>query len=130
MFNEVLDIADQHGRQQIVGNGDQHDHKDSCELEAIGFRISQQALDDHRIRHIAVELLHSLVPLNLDIGNQEGDGKDANNGTHNENGQILIHCDARLLPLPASAAPPSCGIPRRWHRARHGFRKQRPCRHR
>ena len=129
ILDQILNLTNQHRRNQVVGNGDQHNHKHQQKLGKIGLGITQQPPDNHRVGHLALELLHGLVPLDLCIGDQKGDGKDADDGTHNENGQILIHCDARLLPLPASAAPPSCGTPRRCRTVPDGCRKPPRCRH-
>ena len=114
VLNEVLDLTDQHRRQQIVGNRDEHDDEHQNKLTQVRSAVTQQPLNQLGVRHVPLILFVVFIMLHPDIGDQEGDGKDADDGTHNENRQILIHCDARLLPLPASAVPPFCGIPRKY----------------
>ena len=109
----ILNMHHQQGGDQIVNDGEEHDEEDCHEVLPVGLAVAEQTGDNFFVGHMPLIVQQLVLGLfHGEIGKNEGDGKTADDGTDNDHGQIfhnkIKHC-GRLLPLPASAGPPSCG---------------------
>ena len=121
LLNGALNGGNQQGRHHIVGDGDQHDKENQCELLLIGRSVAQQPTDDLAVGHMPFAGFLGGLLFQYGIGAQKDQGKYPDNGTGNDEWQIFTHF-APLLPLPGAADLPFCGIPHWFHRACRGFR--------
>ena len=109
-FNYNLDLLD-----RKYSNG----YKDLFSIIIIF--IGQQTLDDLAVGHMAlVVFILFFVLLKGDVGQNEHQCKGTDEGTHDENRQVITHCGC-LLPLPTSGGLPSSGTRSRLHTAQNGY---------
>ena len=123
VLNHALDAADEQRRHHVIGDGDEHGKKGNGELPAVVLRVDQQPADQLAVGHMALIGLSFHPIFGLQINQQKDGGGGADDGAHDQKGQILMHC-ACLLPLPAFAGLPFCGRPDRFHKAPYGCRRQ------
>ena len=86
LLYQLLDIAHQHGSNQVVGNGDQHYHKNHDKLLFIGSCIVEKTANDLTVGKGAIPLVFLFFPLYQQISRQENGGGKADNGTDDQNG--------------------------------------------
>ena len=133
MLEDVLNVADEQGRNHFVADGNHHHEENHHKALPIGLGVAQKPVDDFGVLHMPVGVLVGLFALlQGKVGQQEHQRECANNRTHDRDGKVVFHKlkhPVRLLPLPASASPPSCGTRRRSHRALRGCQPPPMCRH-
>ena len=121
-LDHVLDLADEPGGDDVVGDGQEHDEEDNDKVLPEGLGIGQQAADDLGVGHVALEAHGGLLVLDGSIGDDERQGEGADDAAGDEQGKIFSHITCP--PLPVSAGPPSCGRLRCWRTGYRGY----PCR--
>ena len=122
-----LNVTHQQGGDQIIDDGKEHDEEHTHKALPVGLGIAQQPADDLLIGELPLPVVaRFLMPAQGDPGQNEGDGKGANDGCHDDHRQKfhnkLMHCD-RLPLLPASGGLPFSGRPGRFRTVRHACRR-------
>ena len=129
----ILNMADQQRRDDLVANGQHHHEKHQDKALPVRLGIPQESGDDLAVTHVPVGVIVLFLDsLQGNVGSDEHQREAADDGAHDHQRQVgsykLKH-RPRLLPPPASAGLPSCGIPHSRHTALRGC-PQPPTHHR
>ena len=54
-LDQLLDAADQHGRDHVIDDGEEHHEEDQNELADIGLGVAKQAADDFAVLHMPLK---------------------------------------------------------------------------
>ena len=116
-FDSTLNMADQQGRDHVVHNGYHHNQQYRYEIQPVGLGVDDQPFNQLAVGHMAVEADGLFLVFNGSVGQNKNDGEGTNDGTNNQNRQILMHFDLRLLLLQAAGDLPSSDRQDRFHTA-------------
>ena len=132
-LDQALNVTDDQRGYQIVDNGEDHDKKHQHEALPVGLRVGKEPPDDLRVGHMPLVVIALFpVPAHGKVGQHKHNGEGTDDGAHDQNWEVIVHKlkhSARLLPLPAAADPPFCGIRRRCRKALHAGPPLPPRRH-
>ncbi len=129
LLHQFLDIAYQHGGDQVINDGNEHYGENHHKLLFMGFGIVQKATDDLAVRNGTLPGPIVFLFLHQQVCDQKNNGRKTNDGAHDQNRQVLTH-SARLLPLQAAAGLPWFGRQGRWHTDLRACRRPPACRRR
>ena len=123
-FDQTLDVTDDQRGNQIIDDGEDHDEEHTNEAFPVGLGVAEEPPDDLAVGHMPLVVVFLLLMLlQGNVGQDEHQGEGADDGTHDQNGQILTHGQHPLL-LPVSGDRPSSDSRGRIRKAPHGYPRQ------
>ena len=125
---QLLQRADDQRRNNVVGNGKEHQKQDNDKLCAVGLGITGQTAQNLAVRHRALKAHRLLFVLDQRVGQHQQCRHGADDGADQHQRIEFSHlCHLPLHP-PAFAGPPCGGTQRSCGRVYRGGRQPLPCR--
>ena len=92
--DQLFDGADDQGRNDVVGDGEEHQKAHEDESAQIGPGIPGQTAQDLAVVHVALEAHGGLLILHADIGSDEQRGDDADDRAHQQKRIQVAHASS------------------------------------
>ena len=106
--DDLLDIADEEGRGDVVGDGECHAQPRKQKAPPMRLGIREEAADDLPVLHVAVEADRFLLVFDERIGERKDDGDEPDDAADDDERIILTHCAASPRPRVSEDRPSSC----------------------
>ena len=106
LLDVALNVTDEIGTDDVVRDGKKHQRQHKSELCAIRLGVNEQAFDDLLVRDVTVKAHRFFFVFDEGIGNDEDDGKDAQNAACNNERIVSFKYRHIISPPPISAVLP------------------------